>query len=135
MGGAVWPELAKFHHFCQILNVLGHFWWFTWHLSKFNSALINFQYNWANFCLRKWPNIEQIFLPSGHTEMGELSCSMVLSASSILRLPQPEVLIPSTPSMVFHDLFDQYNNLSFNLALNCETEQRIENKRNLAEAR
>ena len=57
---AVWPDLAKFRHFCNILKVFGQF------LKLLFGIWQNFEHNWANYmfwanlhCYKR-PNIEKI---------------------------------------------------------------------------
>ena len=63
----VCPDLAKFRHFGKILSLWECFWGFVYNWGKNRSKFSNFLCSWANFHCLKWPNIEQMLLPSGHT--------------------------------------------------------------------
>ena len=64
----MWPELAKFCHFGQILKVLDNFSrvYFNF-FPNFDPTLGIFCGCWAYFRYIKWPNIGTLISPSGHT--------------------------------------------------------------------
>ena len=62
---SVRPDLAKIHHFGGILKSL---WQFIDFFCKNVPSLAKATCYWANFHRNKWPNIEKLISPSGHTE-------------------------------------------------------------------
>ena len=66
---SVWPDLAKFHHFGKIVRSLASFWGLIYYLITFSTYLPcqNISWHWANCHFSKWPNIDEIFFPFGHT--------------------------------------------------------------------
>ena len=60
-------------------------------------TLPNFLCIWANFHCWKWPNIEQIIEPSGHTSRQE---TVLLNILQIPRYTEGRIIIPSFESQL-----------------------------------
>ena len=65
---AVWPDLAKCGRFVKIIDASGNF-NVSFEFGKKINQFWQFIYaNWAIFHCRKWPNIEELRMPSSQTE-------------------------------------------------------------------
>ena len=80
----VWPDLVKFWHFGKKLS----FWPFLVsikHLAKNKLRLAKILFYLATFHNCKWPNVESIILPSGHTASNVATSAFIFGIVQRLR--------------------------------------------------
>ena len=80
----VWPDLVKFWHFGKKLS----FWPFLVsikHLAKNKLSLAKILFYLATFHNCKWPNVESIILPSGHTASNVATSAFIFGIVQRLR--------------------------------------------------
>ena len=79
MVDSVWPDLAKICHFGKILWL---FFEVLFCVGKILNPSWQLLWYWTNFHCCKWPNMEKIIKPTGHTDGG-----LLLYQPSTLTIP------------------------------------------------